>query len=1478
MKKRLVILGILLALLAFLAPTGLAKENVSWIHHGGFGFVLPDGYSLFEQGDPIDEALVAKYDEIDRNSDALILNEDGSIYIELDYLSSDGNENSLYRTSYEAWASQYLDSTEGTETAVLTVGDITFWAISADIDGKGRGSVLQTDGSCSEGLCMRIYQAADADTRPLETNLLGITRDGKTHRLNIQKETQNEPAWQLYRMDYVINQDGEECTPEMCGLQGAQLLLSPEGKGVFLCDKGASFFQFNDYRQITPTDYTINASVYKGQDGIFCVDMPWAERACQPHFVPEELSIDTTALAGDWKMTIASDDEDVDELLAALLEMMDGQSPYTLHLNEGGSGCMESNFSLFGSNDAYEFYWIQANGRLYLFGEDLPFEEIQYEIRDDAFVAMKTTAWPELKEGISAPIIYDGKIQMGRWAGTWGFEYEEAGQSRIGIVELQMDGTMDVQIVPSWLNSDEVLESFQMRWRAADGGIEVWNEGEESIFCYGNEDRSSIRMAFWADEDKRMQRISGYRTLQESVPANVSLEDVLGVWRAKEIQVNEDLWEVQLYLKPDGSCEEIDVILPGGDPTAAYQAQSKGEWRFSEDGSTVVLCTSNQESPVARYADGALSLLIDDIQAPMTREAGMEAWHSGSYAVERLINYMHTGLVGVWEANFTIDPQDTSQVTLRIYASASGKAKVTYGGATSLGVWKPVSDGMEITLQQECQAIPGGNTFTVKRASYNSELFEVYTFSGTVLLEKVEDYWEADFSSAAEADFEVNNGVLARYRGTDTVIAIPENLGITEIGAQIFRQSDITRVVIPEGVTTIGEGAFEFCEQLSEAVFPSSLKQIGQGAFSGCTQLTLSELPAGLEKIGAYAFEKCSALTEIKVPFGVRELEDGVFSCCKGLRSVILPSGLQSIGWNTFLFCENLESISIPEGVTSIDRCAFADCYALTSVELPASIQDIHTAAFKDSEGVQAIVCPQSYAERYCVEEGLSHTTRPAEEWDFTIENGVLKTYRGSAEQVWISAGLGVSEIGEGAFAGQTQLKAVLIDKSVHTIGADAFEGCTGLLRVTLPETLEQIGADAFKDCGEATFYVRKGSAAYDYCVQNGIRFEIEDSAVDFIVVDGGLVEYLGVDAELVIPADLGIVYVGNKVFYENATVHSIVVPEGVTEIGSEAFSKCKALERVVLPESLKEISSNAFSGCSALAEINLPDGVTSIGESAFSGCSSIRALALPSNLSEIESGVFSGCAGLTELALPEGLEYIGEKAFASCIGLTELRFPSSMKRVDPYAFHGCIGLTQIHIEQGLEELGKSAFAGCSALKQAHIPMSVTEIGENVFAGCKDLTMVADANSIATTYARENGIPCECASADAQTAGESASASDFAYTASDGKITIEKYLGQDKSVRVPEQIDGLPVARIGDSAFAENEHLVQVFLPAGVVEISDMAFFDSPNLVRVTLPESVETFGRFVFGNCLQLELCVQPGSAAEAYAIGANLDYIYIE
>ena len=203
----------------------------------------------------------------------------------------------------------------------------------------------------------------------------------------------------------------------------------------------------------------------------------------------------------------------------------------------------------------------------------------------------------------------------------------------------------------------------------------------------------------------------------------------------------------------------------------------------------------------------------------------------------------------------------------------------------------------------------------------------------------------------------------------------------------------VTKIVVGEGVTYIGNKAFYEMSDVVEAVLPSTLKGIGYYAFSYMSKLEIVNLPEGLETMDHSAFSACAALENITIPstlkvipynafwqctsltdltisYGVEEIGEGAFDGCSGigaegdgandlstmfdgpgLQRVEIPGSVKTIGGGAFASCTMLREVVLHEGIERIGGGAFNNCNSLYDVTLPASLKSMGEWVFTHMGG-----------------------------------------------------------------------------------------------------------------------------------------------------------------------------------------------------------------------------------------------------------------------------------------------------------------------------------------------------------------------------------------------------------------------------------------------------------------------------------------------------------------------------------------------
>ena len=443
------------------------------------------------------------------------------------------------------------------------------------------------------------------------------------------------------------------------------------------------------------------------------------------------------------------------------------------------------------------------------------------------------------------------------------------------------------------------------------------------------------------------------------------------------------------------------------------------------------------------------------------------------------------------------------------------------------------------------------------------------------------------------------------------VLTIPSELAdggkVTQLGSKdqsttntyaLFKDNtDITDVIIPASVTTIGRDVFTGCSNLQTVTFqgaddgtsqlsviynyafknctslqsitmPSSVTIIREGVFYGCTGLKNVTLNSGLQRIVGLAFVNCTSLEGITIPNTVTEIGQGAFSSCSSLKSIAFEQGinLTALSNRLFYMCKALENIIIPASVTTIGNEAFEYDYALKSVTFEANnvLTTIGAEAFHDCKSLVSIDIPYT----------VSTIKGEVKE---TANGQVTKIICGDAfrgclalETVTFGNNTVLTEIAEYTFAGCEKLKAIDIPVNVTTIGKGAFEQCKTMTDVKFNSNAEgkyaltEICNNAFDECYLVEeFYIpatitRIEDEAFKYCRNATFTFEDPNT----------------------------ITHIGSYSFYDCDGLTNFVVSDKVTSIGAGAFCKCDNLRSIVISKSVTSIGASAFTEVSSAIKV----------------------------------------------------------------------------------------------------------------------------------------------------------------------------------------------------------------------------------------------------------------------------------------------------
>lgn len=569
------------------------------------------------------------------------------------------------------------------------------------------------------------------------------------------------------------------------------------------------------------------------------------------------------------------------------------------------------------------------------------------------------------------------------------------------------------------------------------------------------------------------------------------------------------------------------------------------------------------------------------------------------------------------------------------------------------------------------------------------------------------------------------NGAMANYN-----IAFKENYPWYEV------RTNIKTVKINNGVTNIGNGAFEYCRELTSITIPNSVTSIGIGTFRDCTYLSSINLPNSVTHIGNSAFGYCTNLTEIIIPDSVTSIDNYAFSFCRDLTTVTLSKNITSIGNGTFYGCTSLKNVIVPNNVTSLGNDAFYGCTSLENIIVPDGVTSIGSGAFYGCSSLTNITIPNSITS--IGSESFKNTGyyNDLNNWEnniLYIDNVLICANKKANGDITIKYGTTI--IAEYAFSECTNIIHISIPNSMTTINSEAFRGCVGLVSVIISNSVTDIEAYAFEDCNSLKEIKIPVSAkiqrsSFDGCsnIEKVTLTKGTGTMQDYNYLIPSSYQYtpwyISRNSMKEIIIEEGIKNIGSYAFCESSNITSIIIPNGVTSIGECAFRDCTSLRTVTLPNSITNIEYGTFWGCNNLSCISIPDSVIKIGTYAFKDCASISNIVIPHSVTNIGNSAFQGCTNLISITIPNSVTNIGNYAFSDCSNLTSVSIPNSATNIGNNTFSNCVSLTNIIIPNSINSIGNDTFNGCTSLTSITIPNSITSIGYSAFENCPNLSDV----------------------------------------------------------------------------------------------------------------------------------------------------------
>ena len=538
-----------------------------------------------------------------------------------------------------------------------------------------------------------------------------------------------------------------------------------------------------------------------------------------------------------------------------------------------------------------------------------------------------------------------------------------------------------------------------------------------------------------------------------------------------------------------------------------------------------------------------------------------------------------------------------------------------------------------------------------------------------------------------------------------------------------------------------------------------------------------------------------------------------------------------------------------------------------------------------------ALACLTSCNDKTPPKDTTSQNTGNKPQKTYTIDGSILVSCIGQADAngVFVIPD-GITMIAEGAFAGDTDLKEVVIGGEVKVIGSSAFQYCTSLETVTINEGVETIGSHAFANCTS----LKNVALPSTVNVLNEYAF------------------YACEDLESISLQNIR--EIREAAFYACTSLESVEFSSELETLGSWVFSQCRSLESLSFNgvTKLDTISDYAFTGCSMLRSIEIPEGVRRIGILSFYDCSRLSSVTIPSSVESIDFGALNytrwyqdqsddylivgdgvlikctvhpstldlsgkgikmiGCSAfynalahdeaieygykyaesLENIVIPDTVREIGKSAFAGCLSLKNITLNKDIVRIDDGAFNLLVSTTissaKVNLEDctKLEYIGSYAFQGCNGIEKVTLSPTVTHIGEYAFESTKAQTSFIEAAAKATEekdrYWIVGDVLLSAYVAEGQTA---------VHIPEGVKIIAGSALCGWDSAYAPEDTTGLSDS--GVSKFNITNKVTELYLPEGLESIGNMAFFRMACIETVDLPSTLRVIGANAFYFCTEL-------------------------
>jgi len=435
-------------------------------------------------------------------------------------------------------------------------------------------------------------------------------------------------------------------------------------------------------------------------------------------------------------------------------------------------------------------------------------------------------------------------------------------------------------------------------------------------------------------------------------------------------------------------------------------------------------------------------------------------------------------------------PNSVTHIGQEAFRGCTGLTSIEIpNSVTSIGqsAFSDCTNLTSVTVETEIPIGINNGTFS------NRANATLYVPAGSKAAYEAANYWK-EFKEIIElpiafADSNVKTLCVSNWdTNGDGELSVDEAAAVTslKVGSYQVFQNNVDIISFDElsfftGLTSIENNAFSGCTNLTSIVIPNSVKSIGEEIVYGCTNLASLDIPNSVTTIGAYAFWN-SGLTELSIPNSVTSIGRFALAGCASLNSCTISNSVTSIPQSMFQGCSSLSTIIIPNSVTRIEEQAFKGCSTLSSITIGTAVTNINGYyTFDGCNSLSVNILDLTAWFSISFETSASNPLAKAhhlylngnEITNLVIPNSVTNindfAFYDCDGLMSVTIPNSVTSIGEKSFNSCSGLTSVSIPNSVTTIGNYAFSGCSYLTSVTLGNSITNIGEHSFDNCSRLT-------------------------------------------------------------------------------------------------------------------------------------------------------------------------------------------------------------------------------------------------------------------------------------------------------------------------------------------------------------------------------------------------------------------------